>query len=62
MERQEYSRNIVGKYLPRTLYADYVPAIFLGFPVLWFPIYSLYPKNEDSQYWYEFPLEVNIYG
>ena len=32
-EPQEYSRYIIGIYLPGTLYSYYIPTIFLGFPV-----------------------------
>ena len=30
---QDYSRHIIGIFLPGSLYSSYIPATFLGFPV-----------------------------
>ena len=35
-ERQEESRNLIGMYLPGSLYSYWIPTIFLGFP-FWGP-------------------------
>ena len=33
-EPQEYSRSRIGRYLPGSLYSNYISTRFLGFPVL----------------------------